>query len=316
MAQAGPTDGLDIRVSPTTPAPGARTTVTLTSTSFDLGSSQIAWTLDGNASAAGPGERSFTFTMGPAGRSTVIGITVTPRQGARITRTLTFRPASVTLLWEADTYTPPLYKGRALYSAGAGIRILAIPSVLTSSGASVPSSELIFKWQIGEQAYADRSGLGRDTLLITGSQLREEELVGVTVLRRDGSEAAAAAIRIPATAPLARLYRADELRGVRYERALAGEEPLTTTETTIVAEPYFLSGNARMQPGFTYAWSLNGKEVEPQGEDRTVITLRQQGGEGRATLEFSVESNAYSKLLQSAGAALIFVLGDGRASIF
>lgn len=316
LAQARATDTLEVRVTPSTPAPGERTTIVLTSTSLDLGSAQIAWTLNGNAAAAGAGERTFSFTMGASGRSTIVGVTVTPRQGPRATRTFTFRPGSVILLWEADTYTPPLYKGRALYSAGSGVRILAVPSVSDQSGAPIPASELTFKWQIGEQAYADRSGLGRDLLLITGSQLREEELVGVTVLRRDGSQAAASAIRIPATAPLARLYRADELRGVRYERALAGEEPLTTTETTIVAEPYFLSGGARMQTGFTYSWLLNGKDVAPQGEDRTIITLRQQGGEGRATLEFSVEGNAYSKLLQRAGAALTFVLGDGRSSIF
>lgn len=316
LAQARSIDALNIQVSPTAPQPGKQATITLTSNTLDLGTAAISWTFDGNAALSGAGERSFTFTMGPSGRSTVIGIRVTPRSGPQVTRTLTFRPGSVTLLWEADTYTPALYKGKALYSAGAGMRVLAIPSVTDQSGAPIPASQLTFKWQIGEQNYADRSGLGRDLLLITGSQLREEELVGVTVLRRDGTQAAATAVRIPATAPLVRFYRADELRGVRYERALAGEEPLTTTETTVVAEPYFLSGSGRMQEGFLYSWHLNGSEVEPQGDDKTVITLRQQGGEGQALLEFSVQSNSYTKLLQSASAALIFVLGGGGSSIF
>lgn len=310
------TDTLDIRVSPTSPAPGQQTTITLTSTSIDLGNATISWTVDDNAKASGPGERSFVFTMGPVGKSTIVGVTVSPRQGSAVTRNFTFRPGSVTLLWEATTYTPPLYKGKALYSAGASIRVLAIPSVADANGTPIPANQLTFKWQIGEEAYADRSGLGRDLLLITGSQLREMEDVGVTVVRSDGSLAAASAIRIPATPPLVRFYRVDELRGTRYERSLSGEVQLTTTETTLVAEPYFISGTERTPEGFSSRWLLNNTEVVPQGTDRSMITLRQQGATGTALLEYAIESSSYERLLQSAAATIMLVLGERGASIF
>lgn len=310
-------DALEISVSPEAPAPGSSTTITLTSMSVDLSQATIAWTLDGQEKAAGVGFRTFTFTMGPAGKSTVVGVAITPARGSRITRTFTFRPGSVLLLWEADTYIPQNYPGRALYSAGATIRMLAVPTVLDDTGSPIPSSDLNFRWSLEGDAQADRSGLGRDLLLITGSQLRQQEEVGVEVLRRDGSKAAAATKIIGATTPFIRFYKVDPLRGTRYERNLAGQVTLTETETTVVAEPYFISGAPKNGTGFIRSWRLNGVEVQPEGRDQSVITLRQQGASGgSASLEFSVQYDSYKKLLQNASGAIELLLSSNSGSAF
>lgn len=313
------TDALEIDVQPEAPAPGAQTTITLSSMSLDLNQATISWSVDGSPKASGAGLRSFEFIMGPAGRSTVVSVSITLVRGSVVSRTFTFRPASVLLLWEADTYTSPLYRGQALYSPGAGIRVLAVPSVVDAGGAPVPSSELNFRWQMGGDAYADRSGFGRDALLLSGSQLRNTEEVGVTLLRRDGSRAAAAVLEIPATQPMVRFYKVDPLRGTRYERALSGDVPLIDTETIIVAEPYFISGADKRASAYTHTWRLNGVAVASDGADPSVITLRQQGGAGgSAQLEYDIRSNTLTKLLQTASGALNLLLSSGGSpgSIF
>jgi hypothetical protein len=91
----------------------------------------------------------------------------------------------VTLLWEASTYVPPFYKGKSLYSAGADIHVVAIPQVNDSAGNPIPASDLTFKWEMNGDAYADHSGLGRDTLDFTGRRLDDEIdaiAVGITCL--------------------------------------------------------------------------------------------------------------------------------------
>ena len=315
FAQSRGSDPIDVSVEPEAPAPGESTTISLTSMTLDLSQATISWSLDGAEKASSVGQRTFTFTMGAAGKSTAVGLTIVPVRGSRTTRTFTFHPASVLLLWEADTYTPPLYKGRALYSGGAGVRILAVPSVIDGSGALVSPSDLNFRWEIEDEAYADRSGLGHDLLLISGSQLRGAETVSVTVLRRDGTKAASSRIVIPATSPLVRFYKVDPLRGTRYERSLIGDVSLTDTETTIVAEPYFISGSTKTSTDFANLWRLNGADVTPEGRDRSVITLRQQGAtNGNAQLEFSIQNTSYEKLLQNASAAINLVLSSNTSS--
>lgn len=310
-------DPISIEVRPEAPTPGVKTVMTITSSSVDLGRAQIVWSVNGTPVSSGSGVRSFSFTMGHVGEVTVVSLAVSPASGSPFTRTFTFRPGAVTLLWEADTYAPPFYVGKSLYSPGAHIRILALPNITDQAGSRINPSNLTFKWEINGDAYADRSGLGKDVLDIEGGQLREAESIGVDVIRSDGSKAGRGDVTIPATSPLVLFYKKDPLRGMLYERALRGNVRLSEQETSIVAEPYYIVGNNRTQSGFTYAWTLNGKNVEPQGSDKGVITLRQTGGQsGTALLSFSIQSTNLKQLLQHATASLQLVLSEGSNNIF
>ena len=316
-AQQKSADPLSITVEPEAPAPGAETTITITSSSVDLGSAQIIWSLNGAPVASGSGVRTFSFTMGGVGGATIVALSVDPLQGSSFTRTFIFRPGSVILLWEANTYTPPFYVGKALYSPGANIRILALTSVADSGGVAISPENLIFKWEINGDAYADRSGLGKNVLDITGGQLRQAEIIGVDVLRADGSKAGRGDVLIPTTPPRALFYKKDPLRGVLYEKALRESFQLSEQETTFVAEPYYIAGRSRGSGEFIYEWTLNGLSIDPQGEDKSTITLRQEGSQsGRATLSFSMQNTNLKKLLQQTSATLQLILSGGSNNLF
>lgn len=316
-AQQAGSDPLFIDVQPSSPTPGQKTTITIDSSVFDLGQATIAWRVNGSPVAAGAGVRTITFTMGPAGKTTIVDLTIAPRTGTPFNRTFTFRPGSVTLLWEADTYVPPFFKGKSLYTPGATIRVQAIADVRDSAGNVVPSSELTYKWQMGGDAYADRSGLGRDTLIYDGNILGGSEEVGVDVIRKDGSKAASQVILIKDESPKILFYKKDPLRGVLYDSVLGENTKITETETTIVAEPYYVSGNSRNNPSFMYAWMLNDKEIAPQGSDPAVLTLRQTGAQsGNASLSFSIQNTNVKMLLQEAQARITLLLGTQNSGFF
>src|SRR5688572_11234371 len=57
----------------------------------------------------------------------VVGYFVAGVVHAQVNVTTQFVAPSVTMVWGAETYVPPFYKGKALYVDGAAARILALP---------------------------------------------------------------------------------------------------------------------------------------------------------------------------------------------
>ncbi len=304
------TDPLNVTVTPQAPAPGVQTTITLTSTPIDLGRAIFIWSVNGSPKQSGPGIRTFSFTMGKATENTVVSVDIQPANGTPFSRTFTFRPGNVTLLWEADTYSPPWYRGKSIYTPGSDMRIVAVPSIIDEQGNTIPSNQLIYRWQIGGDPYADRSGLGRNTLYVTGNQLEGDQDIAVDILRSNGLRSAHAEITIPAEAPQLLLYKNDPLRGTLYNQALTGTVQLTDTETTILAEPYFLSGGVRQPNLVLYEWALNDNDITPQAKDQYLVTLRQSAGQsGQAKLTASMQNSNLKRLLQNATAELYLVFG-------
>lgn len=304
-------DPLVIVVSPEAPAPAETTTITLSSTPVDLSRSMFVWKVNGNIKNTGAGKREFTFTMGPSTSSTVISVAITTPNGEVISRVFTFRPGSVTLLWEANTYTPPFYKGRALYTPGADVRIVAVPDIRDPNGSLVPTSQLTYKWSVDEEPFADRSGLGRNTFYLAGAQLQPDQIVTVDVLRENGLKAAHAELVIPKNSPVIRFYKSDPLRGILYKNAMLGSVKLTNTETTIQAEPYFISGSTRESTYVLYTWTLNNEGIEPQSADKSAVTLRQTTGQsGHGVLSLEVQNADLRRLLQHATEELKVFFGN------
>jgi hypothetical protein len=304
-------DPLSVSVSPEVPAPGESATITITSTPINLSQSQFIWKLNGSTKSSGPGRRSFTFTMGASGGATVIAVDILPLGGDTISRTFTFHPGSVTILWEANTYTPPFYRGKSLYTPGADVRIVAIADIKDPNGVAVPSSQLTFKWSIDGEPFADRSGLAHNTFYLSGSQLQPEQVVSVDVLRPNGLLAARAELEIPKGSPMVRFYKSDPLRGMLYHQSYIGAVTLTDTETTLVAEPYFISGTVREPERVLYTWTLNEVVVEPAGSERSKITLRQTAGQtGSATLGLRIQNTDLRRLLQQAAGELRILFGN------
>ena len=309
-------DPLVIAVSPEVPSPGQSTTITISSTPLDLSRSGFIWKINGQIKASEAGLRSFTFTMGTSQSSTIISVTITPPGGETITRVFTFHPGSVTLLWEANTYTPPFYRGKSLYTPGADVRIVAVPDIKDQSGTPLAPSTLTYKWSVDDQNFADRSGLGKNTFYLSGAQLQPDQTVAVDVLRSNGIRAAHAEMTVPKSDAVVRLYKSDPLRGVLYNQAFINTARLTDTETTLLAEPYFISGTSREPSLVVYTWTLNDSAIEPQGKQRSLITLRQSNGQnGVAKLSLQIQNADLRRLLQQAHTDITLVFGNQNTGL-
>jgi hypothetical protein len=314
FAQALPQiqETLLLDVSPSIPRPESTITVTARSYLTDLARADIAWIVNGNVHEAGPGLDTIELELGKVGEATSIQVVVGTHDIGSVSKSLTLRPAEVDLLWEADTYTPPFYEGKALPSSRSGLRIVATPNFTSAGGLSLNPEDLIYTWERGSRVLGSLSGRGKNTLEIEAAQLYNQLLISVRVESVDGTLLAGNSVLVPALTPEVVLYEDHPTRGMLLERALPETFDLEEEEVTLTAIPFFFSTNERNESHMTYSWSVDGTNVAPQTGNPSSITLRPTGGSGRSSL--SVDLRNQQSLLQIARSSLSINYESGSQS--
>lgn len=300
-------------ISPEVPGPNEQVTIEAQGVGLFLGDAQITWQQDGKTVKSGAGESSYTFTTGALGSVTRISISIQSKTTGSFKKEFVVRPSSVNLVWEADTVVPRLYQGKALYSGGSMLKVVAFPSVVINGSRVAPQS-LSYNWSRGGDIMPAQSGLGRNTLTFQGDQLQTAEEVvvdvyfGTNLVARGG-------VGIPAAEPQLRFYERDALRGILYDSALPEGILLTKKEITLFAQPYYFSSGGLPR----YSWMLGGNETTGPDSERGVLTLRQTGtGSGQADLAAEVQNDAVDQLVQAADRTLTIFFGgqSSGASLF
>jgi len=91
---------------------------------------------------------------------------------------LHLRAQEVDILWQGETYTPPFYKGRALWSSQSRITFLAIPH---GAGIGNPAN-LTYRWTQNGTVLGNINGIGKNTLSFTDSVLSKPQTIKIDVL--------------------------------------------------------------------------------------------------------------------------------------
>lgn len=292
-------DPIRVRISPQAPEPGQTVTITVEGIGTFLGDATITWRKDNAVVKSGYGERSYSFVAGPLGKLMRIDLSIdSPTQGV-ITRTFNFKPSTINLVWEADTTTPPLYRGKALLSPGSTVKITAFPQVV-SGGSTLSAASLSYQWKRRGEAVLAQSGKGKRSFTYASDQLQGAETISVDVYL-DNALVGQGAVSIPVTNPEIVLYQRDPLRGVLWSEAMPSAVSLNAKEITVQAVPYFFASDSFTNNEVAYEWSLNGKETSGPLSDQGVMTLRQTGeGSGQALLGVALQNTKGTRLLQSA----------------
>ncbi len=306
-AQAVP-DPVQYIVAPETPGPNQTVYLEAQGVGSFIGSASITWSQNGTVVKSGVGERQYSFTTGPLGSRTTIAVTINSSRGS-FSNQWVFSPSLVNLIWEADTTIPPLYRGKALYSAGSNLRVVAYPIVYSGS-ARIAQSALTYQWSRNGEAESLASGLGRSGFAFSGDQLRTQEEVQVDAYY-GAAKVAHGQITIPASEPMVLLYPRDPLRGELFDAAIPSAIRLNGNELTLQAEPYYFSEEAKAGGLLNYAWTLGGEETSGPDSARGILTLRQTGtGTGQAALQVVLQNNSSAQFVQKAETALQLVFGE------
>jgi hypothetical protein len=303
-------------VVPNNPRANQIVTVSIESFSIDLNrASSITWLLNGEIIAQQAGLKSVKFRTGKLGSSSKVDVVIKSVERGTIRESITISPTEVNLLWEASSYTPLFYAGKALPSSDAEITVVAMPEFVTSNGSRLSSKDLIFTWQKDGKVLGSLSGRGKNTLNIIGPKLSQTSRIEVVVSSSLGSLQGKGTTFISAVSPEIIFYENDTIFGTRYEKAIGNRAVLSKEEIKITAYPFFFSSGSRVVPSSNYKWKIDGSSVENAPNDKSSIVLRQVGeGEGSAQVALSIENT--DKILQFAKKSFTMFFGIGDNSLF
>lgn len=274
-------DYLDVKISPKNPKPNEFVAITIESYLSDLQKATMSWSLNGKLVSRGIAQTVFSFQNGPSGKTTRISVTVTTNTGNSITKEFSFTPVGVTLLWEADTYTPPFYKGKALMVPQARVRVTAVPD---TNG--IATGNLVYTWTQDRTVDTNNSGYGKNFYSFIGPIPLSNKDVRVTVSSLDDRTKSEMRVNIPLARPFILFYEKHPLLGVLYNKPFSTEHNMDKKELSISAEPYFFSNERSDISTINYNWTVNGALVQNYG--RTITLRNDAGKKGDSTVSLSM----------------------------
>lgn len=296
----GNVEALQVSIVPDIPEPGERVWANAESFTADINRAQVVWSLNGIPVKSGRGEKAFSFTVSDVGALTTLGISVIGADGVVTERSFSFSPASVDLLWQATSYVPPLYAGKALLPPMGSYRVVAIPHVV-QGGATIPVGQLSYTWKRDGTVLGSASGYAKNVLDMTGSKLGRVQRIEVVVEDPSGKTVVKKTLIIPTVEPQIIFYENHPLSGMHFERAIEGSYHPENDEVAIIGYPFFFDVAKPTDPSLAYVWMVGPTKITPSSENQNRITIRRQ--EGVTSALFRLEVRNAAAVLQSAHAS-------------
>lgn len=283
---------LYLTINPENPSPEESVTASVQSYSTDLNAADISWFINSSLIRRGTGLKTITFQTGKAGSESVVSVVIQSSEGFVLESELVVRPARVSLVWEADTYTPPFYKGKALYGHQSTLHVTALPDFVTQNGTRRDPSRLVYRWKQNGSVMSEASGFGKQTFSFEGTVITRPFTVDVEVTDPNSTLKGVASLRIASSEPKLLMYEDSPLYGIRFSKALSGIFNLDKEEATLGAVPYFFS--VESPEALDYTWIMNSREL---GSKNSAVTFRNETGESGVS-NLSVKAENKLKFLQ------------------
>ena len=207
---------------------------------------------------------------------------------------------SVDLLWQGDTYVPPFYQGRTLWSSQSRINFVAMPHDLGNP------EGLNYKWTKDGTVLGNINGMGKNTLSFVDSVISKPQVVKIDIISPDKATVLATrSVLVTPITPVLVVYENNPLYGFMFHREIKGEFKLQEQEVTFTAFPFFFSASNRLDSKIGYEWRTN---AEGETETNNSVTYRSPD-KVVGTSEVKVYTSSTDKILQSANNSFLVQFG-------
>ncbi|TRZ53163.1 hypothetical protein D4R99_01355 [bacterium] len=291
-----------ISLSPENPGPNENATASVSYSQGNIDSVNTTWYINGKQTLTGIGKRDITFKTGNAGESTTIRVDLETNTYGLLSKEITILPNTLEVLWEADTYTPPFYKGKALPSSQSSVKVVSLPHFVSGSTIIDPDN-IVYVWKKGYFKNQNASGFGKTIYAYkTGYTFNDDEIT-VSAATQDGSVSITKIVPIHVYEPKIIFFENKPLQGIRYENSLSNTFNYIESEATIHAVPFFFSLSDLNKNNADFTWMVDGKKLETDPDNKTEFTLRKPDkGKGQYRLRLDINNIGYD--LQTASKEL------------
>jgi hypothetical protein len=293
-------DLVNIKTTPKTPGENQDVTISLEAYAADLDSAKIIWYVDKDPQKEGIAEKTFTVHTGELGQKMTVDIVIFTAAGAKIDKQIIIAPSEIDVLWEAQTFTPPFYKGKALPTFKSLIRVTAIPrwNALQSD-----PTQFSYKWTYN-RTQGVGGGLGRNSVVVLAGWPDSQVPIAVETTLPEAKWIGYENKTIPTSNPKLLFYEQAPLLGIQYDHALSGVSNVSGNEFAIHAVPYFFSTDNYLNNELVYTWKINRNNVVA-GMDPMKMMIPKQG-KGAESYAVGLRIQSPKRILQE---------GDAQAGI-
>jgi len=295
-----------LTAKPSIPRPNQLVTLEVLNYSTNLDRAKITWYINDKLVKSEYGARKYEVLTGGLGQQVRIKVVIEKPDGSSIERYYAFRPAEVDLIYEADTFVPPFYEGKAYFTSQSRVKIIAIPQVLSASGVMIKPENLIYKWYQNNEVVRANSGYGKQTFSYAGKILTNSTPISVEISTVADGVVAQANTYLGAYSPMTVIYEKNPIFGTLYERAVAGNFYLDRPEIEFEAVPYFFNKGEVLNRSTVYNWQLNGQRVNAPNQN-SIVFRNEENQSGQSSINLSVTNTT---LLQQAGSNFNLLFGD------
>lgn len=295
---------IETSMSNENPAPGETVTLTLNGYGININSATISWSVNGTRVQSGTGLNEFSITAGKNGEVKTVTATINASNFPAVTKTFNVTPQDVSIVYETDSYTPPFYKGRALFAKEGTVTLVAMANLISPSGAKLNPNSLVYTWRIDGTVLGSMSGYGKKSISYTGSILARQVLVEVEVSTADKKTKGKGLTLLYPQNPEVMFYEKSPLYGIMFNKELSSNQfSLKGSEITLEAVPYSVSASSPFSSNLEYSWAINNNII-PVPQYQNYATFRNTAGQnGNASVSVTLNNN--SQLLQQASKTVL-----------
>ncbi len=277
-------------VYPEIPRPNQDVRITAEAYGTDLNTHLIVWKVNGKEALKGIGEKVFRFTMGDSGVVTNVEMTISPKNAPDIVRNFSFTPIDVDILWEADTYTPPFYKGKALFSMESTVNFVALPNIIVN-GSKLNNQDVVYKWKIDRKIQNGISGYGKNSMSYTGPIIYKNPLIQAEIYSaNDPTIKGLNGTTINYINTKALVYEDNPRYGILFNKAIVGNYSMQSNEVKFSAFPYFFSTKNKNSSSAQYTWNLNSYRLNIPQDQNSAIFRRKDSAAGNSVIAVDVQN--------------------------
>lgn len=298
FANAAFLSNVELTLTPDSPRPGVPVTVTAHLRSGSEQNVAFRWFVDGEVVSQGVGNAAITVDAPTAGKETKVQVVVGTGSASEAAQ-IFIRPATVTIVWEADTVTPPTYVGLPRATSGSRVSLTAVSSLLTDKGTLLEPKDIYYEWQVDGKPQNKLTGYGLSTISLPPPFYNNAFTVSVQATSRDQRLSAETSVRITPTSPQILIYEETPLAGIRAERAVVDTYPFNRQEVSFVAYPLYAIRQDELVP----TWTLNGSPFTLEGDQWRAVFRKTSDGTGSFSVGLSF--NHPNRFLEKARAAFL-----------
>lgn len=288
ITQSGTGSNVTATIKPNDPKPGDFVEITINGYGFNISDTYFEWSKNGKKVKTGVGASIYYFQLGQVGEATRISVIVISNKRKLAEKKFYFEPSEIEFSWEADSFVPPNYNGRARASAGGDIKIVAIPRIANQTGKIENINDLNYLWYKNDVPITELSGKGRNIIKIKTNSNDSQLKIGLTASNQSGQNFAKETLLINLGQPEISFYENRPLSGPNFQKQIISSYDLYDQETSFLVVPFFWPKSDFNN--IKFLWRVNNSVAETS-ENSEILTVRQpESGSGQNQVSVQLET--------------------------